>query len=139
MSDFLSKAERSVRMSAIRSRRNKTTELKLASLLRRGGISGWRRHLPMPGRPDFVFIKFKVAIFVDGCFWHGCPKHSKHAAKSGLFWRKKLAANIERDRKVSRLLRKTGWQVIRIWEHQLRDEDAVIGRIQAALEQRKVQ
>jgi DNA mismatch endonuclease (patch repair protein) len=139
MGDFLSKVERSVRMSAIRGRRNKTTELKLASLLRQSHISGWRRHLPLSGRPDFAFVESKLAIFVDGCFWHGCPKHSTHAARSGLFWRKKLAANIKRDRKVNHLLRSTGWRVLRIWEHQLQDGEAVINRIQAALSCRHTQ
>src|SRR5690606_1379834 len=96
MPDFLSKLERSTRMSAIRGRRNKTTELKLASLLRQNQIRGWRRHLALPGRPDFVFVHAKLAIFVDGCFWHGCPKHSKHVVNSGSFWREKLAANTKR-------------------------------------------
>ena len=60
-------------MAAIRSRGNKDTELKLASILRASGITGWRRHQPLPGHPDFIFRHARLAVFVDGCFWHGCP------------------------------------------------------------------
>jgi len=73
----------------------------------------------MPGKPDFIFRKLRLAIFVDGCFWHGCPKHSGHVAKSGAYWRKKLTVNQLRDRMVTRTLRRTGWRVLRIWEHDL--------------------
>ena len=119
MTDMLSVRERSERMSRIRSSNNKNTELALAKLFRRNGITGWRRHQPIFGKPDFVFRRFRLAIFVDGCFWHGCPKHSRHAKKSGVYWVKKLAANRGRDWLVTHTLRSQGWRVVRIWEHEL--------------------
>jgi len=70
-------------------------------------------------KADFVFPKLKVAVFVDGCFWHGCPKHATKPRNNAAFWRKKLAANQTRDRQVNRTLRAAGWQVLRIWEHEL--------------------
>ncbi|MBI4324661.1 MAG: very short patch repair endonuclease [Chloroflexi bacterium] len=70
-------------------------------------------------RPDFVFPKLKVAVFVDGCFWHGCLLHATKPATNRAFWRRKLAANKIRDRVVNRALRAHGWRVVRIWEHEL--------------------
>jgi DNA mismatch endonuclease (patch repair protein) len=70
-------------------------------------------------RPDFVFSKLKLAVFVDGCFWHGCPQHSSKPKTNATFWQKKLVANKARDRLVTRVLRKKGWKVLRIWEHDL--------------------
>ena len=71
-------------------------------------------------RPDFVFPKLKLAVFVDGCFWHDCPKHATKPKNNAAFWRKKFAANKSRDRLVTRTLRATGWRVLRLWEHSLR-------------------
>ena len=76
MPDVFTKAKRSQVMSRIRGRGNQETELALAKLLRAARINGWRRHAPIFGRPDFTFHKERVVIFVDGCFWHGCPKHA---------------------------------------------------------------
>ena len=119
MADFLTRLQRSERMSRIRSRGNKNTELALLKIFRAQRITGWQRHQQMPGKPDFIFRHVRVAVFVDGCFWHGCPKHSRHAAKSGAYWRKKLATNQARDRLVTRALRRESWRVLRIWEHEL--------------------
>lgn len=71
-------------------------------------------------RPDFVFPRLKLALFVDGCFWHACPWHCRRPAGNRAFWRAKLARNQTRDRLVTRTLRKAGWRVLRIWEHSLR-------------------
>jgi len=106
-------------MSRIRSRGNKDTELALAKLFRANRITGWRRHQPVFGKPDFVFRKVRVAVFVDGCFWHGCPLHATKPRTNAVFWRKKFAANKARDLLVNRTLRNAGWRVIRIWEHEL--------------------
>ena len=106
-------------MSRIRGRGNKQTELALALLLRAGGIKGWRRHQDVFGRPDFIFRSERLAVFVDGCFWHGCPKHSNTPVNNRAFWVKKLTANKVRDRLVTRTLRAQGWRVLRIWEHDL--------------------
>jgi DNA mismatch endonuclease, patch repair protein len=164
MPDVFTKTKRSAVMSRIRSRGNRETELALASLFRRQGITGWRRHVELrvtSGErrsslrvgglrnsklitrhfrvcPDFVFREIKLAVFVDGCFWHGCPRHSPparwlrrsamptvarrdaKAPRTGKrFWRDKLATNRARDRLVTRTLRRAGWRVLRIWEHEL--------------------
>lgn len=119
MADVFTKAKRSDVMSRIRSRGNAKTELRLLAILRLGGITGWRRHVNLVGRPDFVFRKERLAVFVDGCFWHNCPKHGTFPATRPVFWLKKLEANKARARRVNRTLRKEGWRVLRIWEHDL--------------------
>lgn len=122
MTDWLTKQQRSHNMSSIRSRGNATTEQRLVALLRKHRISGWRRHAPLPGRPDFVFRKERVALFVDGCFWHGCPQCYKLPGDNKPYWSDKLRRNKARDRRNSRLLRKEGWSVLHVWEHSLRDD-----------------
>lgn len=106
-------------MSRIRSHGNKETELALARLFRLHRITGWRRHAPIFGKPDFVFRKEGLVIFVDGCFWHNCPKHSNMPVNNRDFWRKKLGGNKRRDKLVTKTLEQQGWIVIRIWEHDL--------------------
>lgn len=106
-------------MSRVRGRGNKATELALVALLRRHGITGWRRHVNIFGSPDFVFTKCRVAVFVDGCFWHGCAKHATRPMSNRAFWTAKLARNKARDRLVMRTLRKRGWRVLRVWQHEL--------------------
>jgi len=119
MADVFSKRKRSAVMSAIRSRGNKATELRLIALMRAHGITGWRRSSTLTGKPDFVFPRLKLAVFVDGCFWHGCPIHGTKPKNNAAFWRKKISANRARDRLVTRTLRAQGWRVLRIWEHEL--------------------
>jgi DNA mismatch endonuclease (patch repair protein) len=119
MPDVFTKIKRSEVMSRIRGRGNKETELALAALLRANGVTGWRRHQPLFGKPDFSFRQGRIVIFVDGCFWHGCPKHSNTPVNNRPFWEAKLAANKRRDRLVSNTLRQQGWRVLRIWEHDL--------------------
>jgi DNA mismatch endonuclease, patch repair protein len=108
---------RSALMSRIRSSRNATTELKFLALLRTTQIKGWRRNYPLTGKPDFTFPKSKLAVFIDGCFWHGhacgrnlSPKHNAHA------WKAKIDRNKKRDLVVTQELKRRGWKVIRIWE-----------------------
>ena len=131
--DLITVAKRSLVMAAIRSRGNKDTELKLVAILRAHGITGWRRHLPLPGRPDFVFRRARVAVFVDGCFWHGCPQHGRSPGSNAAYWLPKLARNRARDRLNTRELRRRGWRVIRLWEHSLRAPARVAAQIQRAL------
>ena len=119
MPDVFTKSKRSEVMSRIRSRGNKDTELVLAKLFRANGITGWRRSAPVFGKPDFIFRKQRLTVFVDGCFWHGCPQHATKPRTNAAFWRKKFTANKARDLLVNRTLRKAGWRVIRIWEHEL--------------------
>jgi DNA mismatch endonuclease (patch repair protein) len=85
-------------------------------------------------KPDFVFPKLKLALFVDGCFWHGCPKHATKPVNNRAFWQRKLAGNKTRDRVVNRALRRAGWRVIRIWECDLRNAGRILKRIEKHLE-----
>ncbi len=86
-------------------------------------------------RPDFVFSKARLAVFVDGCFWHGCPKHGTQPVGNRAFWRNKLARNKARDRIVNRTLRQHGWTVLRIWQHELsrKGETRLLRRIHRVL------
>lgn len=134
MSKLFAGLTRSELMSRIRSRGNKKTELALVALLRANKIKGWRRHQPLPGCPDFLFPKHRLAVFVDGCFWHACPKHCKKPTGNRPFWEKKFAANKARDRRVNHTLRKAGWRVVRVWEHDLAKRgEACVRRIKLAI------
>jgi DNA mismatch endonuclease (patch repair protein) len=135
MSDVFTKAKRSEVMSRIRGRGNKDTEVTLAKLFRRNRITGWRRNQSVFGKPDFIFQKLRVAVFVDGCFWHGCPKHATQPATNRAFWRKKLTRNKARDQIVNRTLRQRGWTILRIWQHELarKNEARLLRRIHRAL------
>ncbi len=131
----LASLTRSEVMSRIRGKGNKTTELRMVALLRLLGTSGWRRNSNMTGKPDFVFPRLKIAIFVDGCFWHGCPLHYKEPQSNTDFWSAKIATNKARDRKVDRRLRERGWRIVRVWEHGLRLKETpqLLARLQQAL------
>jgi len=134
MPDVFTKAKRSAVMSRIRGSGNKDTELALIKLLRRHGVTGWRRNQKVFGKPDFLFRRNRLALFVDGCFWHGCPKHCKMPTGNRAFWKKKFATNKARDRRVNRELRRLGWRVVRIWEHDLAKRgDACARRIAGSL------
>src|SRR4051794_20953729 len=97
MPDVFTIAKRSEVMSRIRGRGNKATEIAMMQLFRLHHIKGWRRHKAVFGRPDFIFPKLRLAVFVDGCFWHGCPKHSTMPMNNRNFWKSKFAANMRRD------------------------------------------
>ena len=116
MADIFTKAKRSAVMARIRSRGNRDTELRMIALFRTEGITGWRRGVRLFGKPDFVFRRERVAVFVDGCFWHGCPRHGTMPAGNRAFWIAKLTRNAARDREVTRTLRRAGWRVLRVWE-----------------------
>jgi DNA mismatch endonuclease (patch repair protein) len=133
MADVLTKKKRSQVMAAIRSRGNKDTELKLASILRAYGITGWRRHQPLVGRPDFLFRHKRLAVSVDGCFWHGCRWHCRMPQDNRTYWQNKITLNAIRDRAANRLLKKAGWRVVRVWGHSLRSPQAVATRITSVL------
>ncbi|HCN78413.1 MAG TPA: very short patch repair endonuclease, partial [Verrucomicrobiales bacterium] len=120
MADVFSKAKRSEVMSRIRSSGNRDTELALVALMRAHGITGWRRGQKLPGLPDFVFRRERVCVFVDGCFWHGCPLHFRRPKSRRAFWDAKIARNKARDQRVARELRASGWRVLRVWEHALK-------------------
>src|SRR5688572_24698486 len=109
--DVFTPAKRSAVMSRIRGKGNKATELKLIEIFRECGITGWRRCSKIFGKPDFVFLKQKVAVFVDGCFWHCCPEagHSSLPKNNAEFWAAKLMRNVERDKLVNHILGDLGW------------------------------
>lgn len=135
MADTFSKQKRSEVMALIRSHGNKATELRLIAIFREAGIAGWRRKQSLPGKPDFLFRKQRLAVFVDGCFWHGCPKCYRRPASNQTYWDEKIQRNRKRDLLVTRELRKTGWRVLRIWEHQLAEKSKgrLIQRLLSAL------
>jgi DNA mismatch endonuclease (patch repair protein) len=124
--DTVDKRKRSEIMAKVRARGNASTELKALKILRQNGITGWRRHLPIFGRPDFAFPKARVALFIDGCFWHGCPRCYRAPKSSQDYWRQKVTRNKKRDRQVSRRLRKDGWKVLRIRECQLKSPNHLL-------------
>ena len=133
MPDVFTKDKRSEVMSRIRGKGNQSTEIKLLKLFREHGIKGWRRHQPLTGKPDFVFPQERLAVFVDGCFWHGCPRCYIKPKQNAKFWREKIGGNKRRDLKVSRQLRAEGWSICRIWECRLKKPDSVIRRVRRML------
>jgi DNA mismatch endonuclease (patch repair protein) len=116
-------------MAKVKSAGCKSTELSLARLLRRKGLGGWRRGSLLKGRPDFVFPKLRIAVFVDGCFWHGCPRCYRRPNSRRAYWDAKVARNQRRDKSVNRLLRKQGWRVLRVWEHELKNVPRLAARL----------
>jgi DNA mismatch endonuclease (patch repair protein) len=107
--------------------KNTSIERRLFSMLAGRGISGWRRHVrELPGNPDVVFHSNHLVIFVDGCFWHGCPTCKRKLPKTNrAYWKNKITRNVEIARVASAELKKDGWVVVRIWEHQLRDANGL--------------
>jgi DNA mismatch endonuclease (patch repair protein) len=129
--DHVPKEVRSKIMAAIRSRGNTTTEIPLAKALWTAGLRGYRKHWPVAGKPDFAWPGRKVAVFVDGCFWHGC--RCKYLPRTNTeFWRNKIETNKQRDRRVSQALRRDGWTVIRVKECAVR-KPSTLARIAKAL------
>jgi DNA mismatch endonuclease (patch repair protein) len=108
MADVFTKSKRSHVMSQIRGHGNKATELALIRIFRANGITGWRRRQPVFGKPDFVFAKKRLAVFVDGCFWHGCPNHKSTPKTNRAFWTNKIDKNKKRDKLVGKTLRAAG-------------------------------
>ncbi|WP_232517788.1 very short patch repair endonuclease [Mycobacterium intracellulare] len=134
MADHLSPQGRSRNMAAIRSKNTKP-ELALRKALREAGATGYRLHRKdVPGRPDLVFTRWKVAVFVDGVFWHGHPDHWNPETASSDYWRTKIARNIERDRAADAALSDMGWQVVRMWDQDVKaDIGGCVDRVRQAL------
>lgn len=135
MANLFTPEKRSELMSLIRSSGNKGTELRLIAIFRDHRITGWRRNSKLPGKPDFVFPAHRLAVFVDGCYWHGCPKHYRRPKSNRAFWDAKIARNRQRDREVNRMLKNRGWRVLRIWQHALtrKQEGRTVARIRTAI------
>lgn len=135
MVDHVTAEVRSRIMASVRSKGNRTTEVALGRLLWAAGMRGYRRQWHVAGRPDFAWPGLKVAVFVDGCFWHGCS--CKYLPKSNRnFWRSKIESNKRRDRRVTAELRKTGWTVLRIKECTV-GRPSTLKRIVAAVESKR--
>jgi DNA mismatch endonuclease, patch repair protein len=122
--DRVSKSQRSSIMRQVKGRNNRSTERRFAASLAAHGIRGWTRGTKdLQGHPDIVFRSERVAIFLDGCFWHGCPQCDKQLPYNNFgYWKAKISRNVRRDLVVTRSLRRCGWTVIRIWEHDLRNQ-----------------
>jgi DNA mismatch endonuclease (patch repair protein) len=137
MTDFLSPATRSRVMARIRSKDTKP-ELALRRGLWAAGLRGWRCHPGnIPGKPDLAFTRCKVAVFVDGRFWHGHPDYFTFG-KSGAYWDAKIARTQERDRQANQALQAGGWEVIRLWDFEVEDDLAsAIERVITAVAQRR--
>lgn len=131
-------AARARTMSAIRATGNATTEMRLRYLLVRLGSRGWKIHPPrLIGNPDFFFRRKRVAIFVDGCFWHGCRVCGHLPKTNRAFWRYKIEGNRRRHRFVRRKLLNQGVRSLRIWEHELNEPRRVAAKLERALSSRK--
>lgn len=137
MPDTLSPSARSARMALVRSTGNKSTELRLIQIMRQLKICGWRRRYPLPGRPDFTFPSLRLAVFVDGCFWHGCPAHCRRPKSRTSYWNEKIAANKARDIRATKALSSKGWTVLRLWEHELLPRNIDRVRLRIISEYRK--
>ena len=120
MTDVLTKKQRSYNMAQIKSK-DTGPELVLRKLLSQNKIFGYRLHYKIFGKPDIVFPRKKIAIFIDGCFWHKCPSCFVKPTSRIEFWSQKIKNNLKRDKEVNKLLKKTGWKILRIWEHELRE------------------
>lgn len=123
MADVFDGKKRSEIMKKVRSRNNKSTELKLIQVFRENSIKGWRRGYPVKGHPDFVFLDKKIAVFVDGCFWHGHNCRNTRPADNADYWTKKRELNMKHDKEITELFEKRGWRVIRIWECELKKKN----------------
>lgn len=135
MADVFDKSKRSDVMRKVRSKNNKSTELKLIDLFKQNNIKGWRRNYKVKGHPDFVFLNKKIAIFVDGCFWHGHDCRNTRPSDNADYWQKKRKRNILHDKQVTKLFENRGWTVLRIWECELKksNQQQTLERILKAL------
>lgn len=116
MPDVFSKEERSRIMRLVKGTGNLSTEKKLIEIFKDNSIKGWRRHYNVAGKPDFVFLKQKIAVFADGCFWHGHTCRNINPKQNANYWRKKQQRTILRDRLVTKQFKCRGWVVVRFWE-----------------------
>lgn len=132
--DSVDKQTRSRVMASVHSKNNRSTEKRLRYALIHAKIKGWRMQAKdLAGVPDFVFDKEQIAVFVDGCFWHGCPRCYRRPSSSRKYWDEKVKGNIARDKRVAAKLRREGWAVLRIWEHSLSEPEKAVARIKGKL------
>lgn len=141
MSDVFSKEERSEIMRSVKSRNTKSTELAMVKLFKDNNITGWRRTYSVKDHPDFVFLDKRIAIFVDGCFWHGHDCRNTRPADHAEYWQKKRERNIQRDKETTERFQKRGWTVIRVWECELKKKNltATAQRLLSALNKKTIE
>lgn len=123
MSDVFNKSVRSQIMRAVKSKDTKSTELALIKLFKENHIIGWRHNYDVKGHPDFVFLKKRIAIFVDGCFWHGHDCRNTRPTDNADYWAKKREKNMRHDCEITARFESRGWTVIRIWECELKKKN----------------
>jgi DNA mismatch endonuclease (patch repair protein) len=135
MTDIFSKELRTKVMKAVRSRGNQTTELKLISLFNANHITGWSRNYPVKGHPDFAFKNRRIAVFVDGCFWHAHDCRNIRPKANERFWEDKRNKNIEHDKAITHVFLERRWKVLRIWECELNKDNLprTLSRIRAVI------
>lgn len=134
--DRVDKETRSRVMSSIRSK-NTRLEQQLVDILAQGGLTNYARYAEgLPGTPDVAFIKNKVAVFLDSCFWHGCPRHLRRPNSNQSYWEAKIERNIKRDQRQRAALRRIGWSGLRVWEHDLKNPARIIAKIERGLMKR---
>jgi DNA mismatch endonuclease (patch repair protein) len=118
--DTFTKHERSAIMRRVRSTDNVSTERTFVASLRASHIVGWKlRPSQLRGKPDIYFPRQRVVVFLDGCFWHGCPRCFRAPSSRRKYWKPKIENNRKRDQNISRQLRRQGFRVLRIWEHDI--------------------
>jgi DNA mismatch endonuclease (patch repair protein) len=137
MADSISKEERSALMAKVRSKGNRSTEIKVEAALKKARITGWRKHPKnIPGCPDFYFPKARLVIFVDGCFWHACPRCGRLPSSNAKYWTPKIDSNRRRDNRTRRDLRAQGFHVMRIWEHEVKNASWLL-RVERMMEKHR--
>lgn len=135
MADVFDSTKRSDIMRCVRSKKNKSTELRLIEIFKQNEIKGWRRNYPVKGHPDFVFLEKKIAVFVDGCFWHGHDCRNTRPEEHKEYWQKKREQNAKHDQEVTAMFESRGWTVLRIWECELKkkNQNVLVERLHKAI------
>lgn len=131
MADVFCTEKRSEIMRKVKSKKNKSTELRLIEIFKKNRITGWRRNYSVKGHPDFVFLQQKIAVFVDGCFWHGHDCRNTKPSENQEYWSSKRERNKKHDEEVNAIFEARGWIVLRIWECELKrkNESILVERI----------
>ena len=125
MADVFEVEKRSEIMRRVKSKNNRSTELRLIEIFKKNGITGWRRNYAVKGHPDFVFLNKRIAVFVDGRFWHGHDCRNTRPSDNQDYWQKKREHNIKHDKEVTAMFEKRNWRVLRIWECELKKKNEV--------------
>lgn len=141
MVDNLTPEDRRKTMQAVKGK-GTSLERQLSAMLAGMGLSGWKKNVSdITGQPDVVFPQEQVLIFIDGCFWHGCPQCNRKLPQTNReYWERKIARNVARDKRNTQSLADSGWRVIRIWEHEMQDattRNDIRSRVREALQARR--